>query len=176
MDPAAIACSTGGDGAIQDAIKKLNKIYISSKKTGKENACGKESVATAQQCLKAAQAQLPKPGSNVEHLATLCQSSIRVMEQDRSKEGLRRAQHAAYSTIRQLVSAKAFGAAMEEALRLHGQLQKQRAAESLVPEALNLAVGTLITLALCWAEGAPTSSDQLASILHAAETSEQLFR
>jgi len=176
----ATVLSSSSNTAIDDAIKSLAKISISSGNSGKENCVGKEASATAQRCLKVAISLMGKPKQDVQQLVALCQASLRILDKDRSINGAQQAQTAAYSAIRQFMSAKAFGPALEEALRLHEQLNIQhkmnsKGSKPLSSHAINLAVGAVITLALCWAEGVPTTSHQLASILQAAESYESLF-
>jgi hypothetical protein len=97
----------------------------------------------------------------------------------------------AYTTIRLLISAKAFTPALEEAFRLHQSLGKELqvhndrveakpsasdGVSSLSTDILNLAVGAILSMALCFAEGAVKDSKQLSYVLSAADTAQKLFR
>ena len=184
-DPVTAFCSSASGGGIEGATKQLQKLALSTtSQPGKENGATKDVAATALQCLKAAHKQLAQPGADVPQLAALCQSSLRILGAHSGAAASKQAHTAAYTTIRLLVSAKATSPAMEEALRLRQRLQEHhklgaksaKGAATLSPDEVNLAVGTLLTLALCWAEGAPATPPQLASILQAAETCKDLFR
>lgn len=174
-----------GTAAVEDAIAGIEKLAISSSKRGKENAGpgSKESLATAQQCLKAAQKRLAQPGEDVAQLAALCQSCLRLMEQHGAAMRPTQLHTAAYTTIRALVSARAYAPALEEALRLHQALAKAHSVAGvatqpgdLPSDVATLGVGATLTLALCWAEGAGRGAQQLSYVLHAAETAQGWFR
>ena len=179
------------DASIDDAIAGLQKLKISSSKKGKENTSGNDSVAAIQECLKAAQKRLAQPKEDVQQLASLCQSCLRLLEQHAGAKMSTKLHTLAYTTIRLLISAKAFIPALEEALRLHQSLSKELAVStddavtessasagvaSLSTDLLNLAVGAILTMALCFAEGAVKDSKQLSYVLSTADTAHKLFR
>lgn len=173
------------NASIDAAISGLQKLTISSSGRGKENAGSKDSLLAVQQCLKAAQKRLAQPGEDVQQLTTLCQSCLRLLEQQTGAVRTTQLHTAAYTTIRLMVSAKAFAPALDEAMRLHRSMSKEyklpsaedtsNAAE-LATDVLNLAVGAILTLALCWAEGAAKSTEQLKYVLAAAENAQSWFR
>jgi hypothetical protein len=185
---AAFAKCSGA--SIDDAIAGMQKLNIASKK-GKENAGRNDSVAAIQECLRAAQKRLAQPKEDVQQLASLCQSCLRLLEQHNSANMSTKIHTLAYTTIRLLISAKAFTPALDEALRLHQSLAEElgmpqgdavtkpgaaAGASSLSTDVLNLAVGAILTMALCFAEGAVKDSKQLNYVLSAADTARNWFR
>jgi len=178
------------DASIDETIAGIQRLNLCPSKEGKENASHNDSVARIQECLKAAQKRLAQPKEDVQQLASLCQNCLRLLEQHAGAKMSTKLHTLAYTTIRLLISAKAFAPALEEALRLHQSLSKELKANtnkdamndsSLLPtslstDILNLAVGAILTMALCFAEGAVKDSKQLSYVLSAAEIAQNWFR
>jgi hypothetical protein len=178
------------NASIDEAIAGIQKLKICPSKKDKENASDNDSVARIQECLKVAQKRLAQPKEDVQQLASLCQICLRLLEQQAGAKKSTKLHTLAYTTIRLLISAKAFAPALEEALRLHQSLSQELKANtnkhaaddssplptSLSTDILNLAVGAILTMALCFAEGAVKDSKQLSYVLSAADTAQNWFR
>ena len=190
MDPLADFAKRS-NASIDAAITSLQKLTISSSGKGKENAGSKDSLIAIHNCLKAAQKRLQQPGEDVQQLTSLCQSCLRLLEQQKTAMRPAQLHTLSYTTIRLMVSAKAFTPALEEAVLLHQAMTKAYkipeledstfdgsivTTPALPADVLNLAVGAILTMALCWAEEAAKSSEQLDYIFNAAETAQNWFR
>ena len=181
---AARFCAAADDAsALDELVKIVDAVPIG----GKENSA-KQHRAAALDCLKVAQQRLGVAGGDPARLAQACGSLLRLLERSSGSAPPSQLHSARYNVVRRLVSARAFGAALQEALVLYSQLQEHhggadhartslrppREGEKLSPEEVNLVVGTVLTLALCWSESG--AGGEVARILGAAERVEPWMR
>lgn len=187
---AAAFCSAAPGESSNNAADVLVKVISTVGSSGKENPFGKQQKATALECLKAAQQKLGEPASDPHRLAVACRSLLYLLEKSgtRSAAAAGQLHTARYNIVRRLVSARAFGDALQEALVLYNHLCLQHGGKvaqmaqsagggaPLSAETANLVVGTTLSLILCWAEGAAVTSSELSCVLEAAKGAESWMR
>lgn len=185
---ASFCAAADGEGA-NAAATALASVLENLRMGGKENAAGKQHKATALKSLKAAQQKFGRPGNDAAVLAAVCASALRVVENGTGASSTSQLQAARYNAVRGMVSARAFSQAFQEALVLYGQLKMQHGSGKVPPglaapgegvavsvEAVNLVVGTVLTLVLCWAEEPGNTAAKLDLVLEAVDSAEDWLR
>jgi hypothetical protein len=180
----AAFCGAAAGAESDAAADALVKIIAATGSGGKENAAAtKQHRATALECLKSAAAKLGEPRNDARRTAAACRALLDLLQRSSSGSAAAAAQlHTSrYNVARRLVSARAFADAFAEASLLHQALKEQQEAGKKSKgapsvDAANLAVGTALTLALCWAEGGAAGGGDLDRVLEAAQGAEAWLR
>lgn len=167
-------------------IQNLQALNLTESSDNKRRNKGDELPNVVQQCLKTAQNGLPQSGDDLPKFVILCQNCLRILEVCHSVPS-QQFFVLAYNTVRRFLSAKAHHAAFDEAKRLHWRLIKTygdpkrmtpKENGALVPtEIANIAVGTVLSLTISWAEGGGGhEAEEFGYVLLAAEKLKTWFR
>lgn len=180
MDVVVDFCSNNSQSCLDETIKRLNTLAISNGKSDKENSIDKDTIASVQKCLKTAHKRLLQESKDIQSkLIQLCRRCLRILESGKPSF------HAlAYATIKHFMSLKAHHIAYEEAILLHQSLMKKyksiyaanysetidknntATSSSLSTDGINIIVGTVLSLALCWCESPIPSPENTSSLMY----------
>lgn len=166
--------------------------------------CENSLVVAAQKCLKTAQKRMLELKADNSELIKLCQSCLRFIEgfDVSSSSASQKSFALVYNTVRAFVSVKAFSVAFEEALRLHRRLLafynhgdtslrtsdlvsgktgglSEKSTEDDVTvniEAANTVIGSVLSMAISWSEGATIETDWFKYMLFSIENVETWYR